>query len=64
LLEVIVIILADDRMIAIHAMNLRRHFYELLPFDPRSVDSPRAIATVENGIRTDGVEPHASCPRP
>jgi hypothetical protein len=51
LLEVIVIILADDRMIAIHAMNLLRHFYELLPFDPRSVDSPRAIATVENGIR-------------
>jgi hypothetical protein len=31
LLEVIVIILADDRMIAIHAMKLRRHFYELLP---------------------------------
>jgi len=31
LLEVIVLILADDRMIAIHAMKLRRHFYELLP---------------------------------
>jgi hypothetical protein len=31
LLEVIVLVLADDRMIAIHAMKLRRHFYELLP---------------------------------
>jgi len=31
LLEVIVIIVADDRKIAIHAMKLRRHFYELLP---------------------------------
>lgn len=31
LLEVIVLILADDGMIAIHAMKLRRHFYELLP---------------------------------
>ena len=30
-LEVIVLVLADDRMIAIHAMKLRRHFYELLP---------------------------------
>jgi hypothetical protein len=25
-------------------------------FDPRSVDSPRAIATVEHGIRTDDIE--------
>lgn len=31
LLEVIVLVLADDRTIAIHAMKLRRHFYELLP---------------------------------
>lgn len=31
LLEVIVLVLADDQMIAIHAMKLRRHFYELLP---------------------------------
>jgi hypothetical protein len=31
LLEVIVLVLADDRMIAIHAMKLRRHFNELLP---------------------------------
>lgn len=31
LLEVIVLVLADDRMIAIHAMKLRRHFHELLP---------------------------------
>lgn len=31
LLEVIVLLLEDDRIIAIHAMRLRRHFYELLP---------------------------------
>jgi hypothetical protein len=31
LLEVIVLVLAEDWMIAIHAMKLRRHFYELLP---------------------------------
>lgn len=31
LLEVIVLVLAEDRMIAIHAMKLRRQFYELLP---------------------------------
>ncbi len=31
LLEVIVLVLADDRMIAIRAMKLRRHFYEPLP---------------------------------
>jgi hypothetical protein len=31
LLGVIVLVLADDRMLAIHAMSLRRHFYELLP---------------------------------
>ena len=31
LLEVIVLVLADDRVIAIHAMKLRRQFYELLP---------------------------------
>lgn len=31
LLEVIVLVLAEGRMIAIHAMKLRRHFYELLP---------------------------------
>lgn len=31
LLEVIVLVLADDRMIAIHAMKLRCHFYALLP---------------------------------
>ncbi len=31
LLEVIVLVFNDDRMIAIHAMKLRRHFYELLP---------------------------------
>lgn len=31
LLEVIVLVLADDRTIAIHAMKLRRPFYELLP---------------------------------
>lgn len=31
LLEVIVLVLEDDRLIAIHAMKLRRQFYELLP---------------------------------
>jgi hypothetical protein len=31
LLEVIVLELADDRLLAIHAMPLRRTFYELLP---------------------------------
>jgi hypothetical protein len=31
LLEVIVLVLADDLLIAIHAMKLRRQFYELLP---------------------------------
>lgn len=31
LLEVIVLLLADDRPLAIHAMKLRRQFYELLP---------------------------------
>ena len=31
LLEVIVLVLADDRLIAIHTMKLRHHFYELLP---------------------------------
>jgi hypothetical protein len=31
LLEVIVLVLADDRLIAIHATKLRRQFYELLP---------------------------------
>jgi hypothetical protein len=31
LLEVIVLVLADDRLIAIHAMTLRRQFHELLP---------------------------------
>ena len=31
LLEVIVLVLTDDRLIAIHAMKLRRQFYELLP---------------------------------
>jgi len=31
LLEVIVLVLEDDRLIAIHAMRLRRQFYELLP---------------------------------
>jgi hypothetical protein len=31
LVEVIVLVLEDDRIIAIHAMRLRRHFYELLP---------------------------------
>ncbi len=31
LLEVIVLVLAGDRLIAIHAMKLRRQFYELLP---------------------------------
>jgi len=31
LLEIIVLVLEDDRLIAIHAMRLRRHFYELLP---------------------------------
>jgi hypothetical protein len=28
---VIVLVLADDRLIAIHALKLRHHFYELLP---------------------------------
>jgi hypothetical protein len=31
LLEVIVLVLADDRTIAIHAMKLRPQFYKLLP---------------------------------
>jgi len=31
LLEVILLVLEDDRLIAIHAMKLRRQFYELLP---------------------------------
>ena len=31
LLEVIVLVLTDDRLIAIHAMKLRHQFYELLP---------------------------------
>lgn len=31
LLEVIVLMLVDDRLIAIHAMKLRSQFYELLP---------------------------------
>lgn len=30
-LEVILLVLNDDRLIAIHAMKLRRQFYELLP---------------------------------
>ena len=37
LLEVLVLVLADDRIIAIHAMKLRHHFYELLPGEE---DSP------------------------
>lgn len=32
LLEVIVLELADDRLLAIHAMRLRTTFYDLLPF--------------------------------
>ena len=31
LLEAIVLVLEDDQLIAIHAMRLRRQFYELLP---------------------------------
>lgn len=31
LIEVIVLVLEHDRLIAIHAMRLRRQFYELLP---------------------------------
>lgn len=31
LLEVIILELADDRLLAIHAMPLRRSFYDLLP---------------------------------
>ena len=31
LLEIIVLVLGDDRLIAIHAMKLRRQFFELLP---------------------------------
>lgn len=31
LLEIIVLVLSDDRLIAIHAMKLRRQFHELLP---------------------------------
>ncbi len=31
LLEIIVLVLENDRLIAIHAMRLRRQFYELLP---------------------------------
>ena len=31
LLEVIVLELSDDRLVAVHAMRLRRQFYELLP---------------------------------
>lgn len=31
MLEVIVLILADDRLLAIHAMPLRPTFYDLLP---------------------------------
>lgn len=31
MLEVIVLVLADDRILAIHAMALRRTFYDLLP---------------------------------
>jgi hypothetical protein len=30
-LEIIVLVLGDDRLIAIHAMKLRRQFHELLP---------------------------------
>lgn len=30
-LEVILLVLNDDRLIAIHAMKLRRQFHELLP---------------------------------
>ena len=37
LLEVIVLVLADDRLIVIHAMKLRHQFYELLPGE----ESPR-----------------------
>jgi hypothetical protein len=31
MLEVIVLMLADDRLLAIHAMPLRPTFYDLLP---------------------------------
>lgn len=31
LLEIIVLVLEQERLIAIHAMRLRRQFYELLP---------------------------------
>ncbi len=31
LLEIIVLVLADDWLIAIHAMKLRRQFHDLLP---------------------------------
>ena len=31
MLEVIVLMLADDRLLAIHAMALRPTFYDLLP---------------------------------
>ena len=31
LLEVVVLVLADERLMAIHAMPLRAAFYELLP---------------------------------
>lgn len=31
LLEVIALVLSDDQLTAIHAMKLRRQFYELLP---------------------------------
>jgi hypothetical protein len=31
MLEVIVLLLADDRLLAIHAMPLRPTFYDLLP---------------------------------
>ncbi len=37
LLEVIVLVVYDDRLIAIHAMRLRRQFYELLPGEEGSL---------------------------
>jgi hypothetical protein len=33
LLEVVMLILVEDRLLAIHAMRLQRRYYELLPED-------------------------------
>ena len=46
LLEVIVVVPNDDRLIAIHAMKLRRQFYELLPEWGAPYDRPATLHQV------------------